>query len=160
MMPQAREDGLLVQELPDETLVYDLTRHRAHCLNRTAAVVWRHCDGQTTVEEMARLLQNELNIPAGVEVVWLALDRLRRAHLLRQWMTPPAGVARCSRREVMRKLGLVGGLSLLLPAVVSIIAPTAAEAVSCVSDCQGQPFGKRCGPPQCTRTCNGLGQCV
>lgn len=159
MMPQAREDGLLVQELPDETMVYDLNRHRAHCLNQTAALVWRHCDGRTTVEEMARLLQHELNIPAAAEVVWLALDRLGTAHLLRQRMNPPAGVARCSRREAMRRLGLAGGLSVLLPAVASIIAPTAAEAVSCVLNCAGQPNGRPCGPPQCAKTCHDS-QCV
>src|SRR2546423_15689116 len=42
--PRARDARLVIQELPDELLVYDLERHRAHSLNRTAALVWRHCD--------------------------------------------------------------------------------------------------------------------
>lgn len=130
MAPRAREDRLVVQELPDEVLVYDLNRHKAHCLNRTAALVWGHCDGQTTVAEMATLLRKELNHPVDEAVVWLALHRLGRAHLLRERVIPPAGAPRLSRREVMRKLALAGAFSVLLPAVTSIVAPTAAEAAT------------------------------
>lgn len=157
MLPRAREDRLVVHELPDEVLVYDLTRHRAHCLNRTAAFIWRHCDGQTTVAEMAALLQEELKYPVDEAVVWLALDRLGRAHLLRERVAPPAGAAGPSRREVMRELALVGGLAVLLPVVLSIVAPTAAQAASCVASngCLGKPNGTPCGPPQCTNTCVG-----
>src|SRR5207248_2525045 len=40
--PSARQDRLVVQELSDEVLVYDLDRHRAHCLNRAASLPqWR-----------------------------------------------------------------------------------------------------------------------
>ena len=50
-MPRARQDELVVEELSDETLVYDLKRHKANCLNRTAALVWQDCDGQTSVSQ-------------------------------------------------------------------------------------------------------------
>src|SRR5437879_10417193 len=108
-VPRARNEGLVVQELPDELLVYDLERHRSHCLNRTAALVWRHCDGKTTVTEIANLLQRELSVPADEEAVWLALDRLDRAHLLRERLTLPASAARTSRRALVRKLAMAGG---------------------------------------------------
>jgi hypothetical protein len=36
--PKGRTAGLVESELPDELLVYDLVRHRAHSLNRTAAL--------------------------------------------------------------------------------------------------------------------------
>ena len=42
MKPRARTEGLVVTELPDELLVYDLERHRAYCLNPTAALVFKH----------------------------------------------------------------------------------------------------------------------
>ncbi len=29
----SRRDELVVRELPDEVLVYDLRQHKAHCLN-------------------------------------------------------------------------------------------------------------------------------
>jgi hypothetical protein len=56
-LPFARTHQLIVQEVPDEVLVYDLDRHKAHCLNRTSAIVWKHCDGKTTVAEAKRLLE-------------------------------------------------------------------------------------------------------
>ena len=47
-LPLKREDDFVIVELPEETLVYDRQHTRAHCLNRTAAAVWRACDGRTT----------------------------------------------------------------------------------------------------------------
>ncbi len=154
MGPRAREDQLVIQELPDEVLVYDVNRHKAHCLSRTAAFIWRHCDGQTSVARLAALLAQEVKGPVEPAVVWLALDRLGKARLLRERVAPPAGL---SRREVMRKLALVGGLAALLPVVSSIVAPTAAQAASCVDRavCQANV------PPFCTGQpiCNDPGKC-
>src|SRR5436309_937047 len=83
-LPSARSGQLVVRELPDETLVYDLERHQAHCLNSTSAFVWKYCDGKTTVVEMTRLLSRELAAPVDDDVVWLALGQLRRLHLLEE----------------------------------------------------------------------------
>ena len=158
LMPIARQDELAVEELPDETLVYDLKRHKAHCLNRTSALVWQHCDGRTTVAEVAALLERQLKIPADEAVVWMALDRLGTAHLLREQVTLPAERARYSRREVLRTLRRAAGISLLLPVVESIVAPRAAAQASCVTasvclaspqPCSGLPI---CGQPgKCCR---------
>ena len=35
--PTARQEQLIVEEVLDETIIYDLRRNRAHSLNRTAA---------------------------------------------------------------------------------------------------------------------------
>ncbi|HEY0004483.1 MAG TPA: hypothetical protein VGB17_06700, partial [Pyrinomonadaceae bacterium] len=51
--PLARKEGLVVRELADELLVYDTRRDRAHCLNKTASLVWQRCDGLTSTSEMA-----------------------------------------------------------------------------------------------------------
>ncbi|HVK02662.1 MAG TPA: PqqD family protein, partial [Armatimonadaceae bacterium] len=122
MKPEARQDQLLVQQVGDELVIYDQERHRAHRLNRTAALVWRYCDGQTTVEDMTRQLEREGegDLPADPEVVWLALEGLSRARLLRERATRPAEVARVPRRDVIRRLGLAGALALALPIVTSI----------------------------------------
>ncbi len=160
MLPRAREDRLVVQELADEVLVYDLNRHKAHCLNRTAALVWRHSDGRTGAAEMAALLQQELKSPVDEAVVWLALDRLGRAQLLREPANPPAVAARYTRREVMRKMGLIGAA--LVPIVTSIVARTAAAAGSCLpsNGCRGAgDLCRPCGPPNCTRRCDRNGNC-
>ena len=51
-LPRARKDGLVIKELSNETLVYDLERDEAHCLNQTAGLVWKQCDGRTTVTKI------------------------------------------------------------------------------------------------------------
>ncbi len=155
LMPRARQDELVVEELQDETLVYDLKRHKARCLNRTAALVWRHCDGQTSVADVAARLEEQLATPTDEAVVWMALDRLGRAHLLSEPVTLPADRAQYSRREVLRTLRRVAGISLLLPVIESIVAPRAAAAASCVTSCVGIPNCSPCSPPQCNRLCCG-----
>jgi hypothetical protein len=150
--PLARDQGLIIHELPDETLIYDLTRHRAHRLNHTAALIWRQCDGQSTVADMTSRLQKELNSSLREEMVWMALDRLGKAQLLREQVTPPADSAHYSRREMMRKLGMAGGLTLLLPVVMSIGAPTAAHVDTA---CCGQ----LCGPDGGSACCSGCPDC-
>ena len=170
LMPRARQDELHVEELQDETLVYDLERHRARCLNRTAALVWRHCDGQTSVAEVAALLDEQSATPTDEAVVWMALDRLGRANLLNEPVTLPADRTQYSRREMLRKLRRVAGITLLLPVIESIVAPLAAAQLSCISSaacaataspCSGLPIcgqpGKCClgqGPTKCaSRNC-------
>jgi hypothetical protein len=139
MTPRARRSGLLLRELPDELLVYDRERHTAHCLNRTAALVFRHADGTRTAAQLAALPG------ADAEVVSLALARLAEARLLE-----PVGAASDSqacehvtRREMARRIGIAAAA--LLPAVVTIVTPTPAEAAAtCVASCVGQPDGTRC----------------
>ena len=53
MKPVARREGVLVRELTGELLVYEQREHRAHCLNRTAAAVFRNADGTRTVADLA-----------------------------------------------------------------------------------------------------------
>lgn len=160
MLPERRADGLLIREIPEETLVYDLKRHRAYCLNRTAARVWSYCDGETTVAEMAARLRREIAAPADAELVRLALDRLERAHLLQSLRDDGGPRQPYSRREVARRLGLVGKLAVLLPVVLSVAVQTPAAAASCVSNCAGQPLSTPCDPPACTGACDGVGTCV
>src|SRR5688500_8574032 len=101
LRPRARTKGLVVQALPDEVLVYDLERHKAHCLNHTAAFIWKFCDGQTSVAEMVHILTQEMKAPVPGAVVWLALQQLGRAYLLEERIHPPGGGDGMSRREVM-----------------------------------------------------------
>lgn len=148
--PAARASGLVVRELPEEVLVYDLERHKAICLNRTAALVWKRCDGRTSVGEMSRLLTKELGAPVGEELVWLALDGLGHDHLLEgKPVARPATLAGMSRREMMRRLGIAAAVA--LPLVSSIVAPTAAEAASCLPTNAGCTTSAQC----CSGVCAG-----
>jgi len=126
LLPSARRENLVIRENPDELLVYDLSNHKAHCLNKSAALTWTYCDGRTTVADLVAILTRELNVQVDEDVVSLALRQLDRARLLQE----PGGMVNRSRRDVVRKLGLAGALA--VPAVMSIIAPKASAAVSTV----------------------------
>ncbi len=91
--PRLRADGLIIHELPDELLVYDKVRDLAHCLNQTAALVWRACDGQLTTEEIARRLTKQLGVAVHKDVVLLALSQLEEIHLLEQREAVPNSFA-------------------------------------------------------------------
>src|SRR5262249_24608696 len=117
-----------VQDVEDELVVYDKTRHRVHCLNRTAVLVWRLCDGRTAVADMARRLRDETDLPADESLIWLTLERLGKAQLLRERVTRPTDPTLLSRRQWVRKLGRAGAV--LLPLVTSLTAPTPAMAAS------------------------------
>jgi Coenzyme PQQ synthesis protein D (PqqD) len=126
--PRARKKRLVVLQQDEETLVYDLESHQAHCLNRAVEAVWRLCDGRRTVPEITRALRRELPAPLGSEVVLLALDQLRAANLLVNAgeKTEPAGGP--SRRELLARLGK--GAVAALPLVTSVVAPRAVHAAS------------------------------
>lgn len=148
-LPEARREDIVVQELPDETLVYDLKRHKALCLNRAARLVWKCCNGRTNVAEMALLLERELRTTVGQEVVWFALERLEKAHLLQERLSPPSDVARLSRRELVR----MGFAAIAVPVILSVVAPRAAQAATCL------PNGKACTSNSqcCSNKCQSSG---
>jgi hypothetical protein len=122
--PKARRDGLIIQELPTELLVYDQKSHRAHCLNAAAASVFRNADGSRSVAEIARAASERLGAPFGEDLAWLALHELDRNALLE---TPLPLVPRgAARRDVLRG----GAVAAMLPVILAITAPTPASAQS------------------------------
>src|SRR6266545_1209147 len=98
MYPLARTTELIIEELGSETIVYDTTRHRAHCLNQTAAFIWRQCDGETTLEEVAHRLSTMTGLPPDEDIVRLALRSLKNRGLL---SNNPDGTPAASRRELI-----------------------------------------------------------
>lgn len=128
-LPRARQARLVVQDLPDELLIYDLDRHRAYCLNRTAALIWRSCDGRRTIKDVARALGVESDLPVDEKLILFALRQLKRAHLLEEQAELPAIKEGLSRRELTRRLGFAAAA--LVPLITSIVAPTAAQAATC-----------------------------
>ena len=156
VLPLARTDQLVVQELPDEVLVYDLERHKAHCLNKTSAMVWKRCDGRTTVAEMTRRLGRELDSPLDDDVVWLALGQLRKFHLLEEGSVG-GGLFKVSRRDLVRKY-LPAALA--VPLILSVPAPTPAQAASrCAGPCEKCGDGiPCCGELSCDGICFPCGE--
>ncbi len=148
--PRARQSALVVQELAEELLVYDQDRFKAHCLNRTAALVWKHCDGNKTAKEIALALEKETGSPVAEEMVWLALGQLEKSRLLAEHVILPEGHTGISRREVIRRVGAAAALG--LPVVTSIVAPKAVQAATCGASGAPCTTGAQC----CSGICNAL----
>jgi len=152
VVPVARTESLIVKEVDGETLVYDLKTDKAHCLNNTAARVWQNCDGRNTVSDIATLLGADLGVHVKDEVVWLALDQLTRFKLLKEATPKPALFAGMTRRQMVARLGIA---AVAIPAIVSIVSPTAYAGASCF------PPGSTtcCVSPNdcCAGTCNPVG---
>lgn len=129
--PRSIRQEISVQQIGTETLVYDERRHRAYCLNESLSAIWRLADGERTVAEMCEAASAELKTPVSEELVLYALDELRRDGLMELSVDEPRTTI--SRRAMLQRLG-VGG-ALLLPAIASIVAPTAAQAYSGCVDC-------------------------
>ena len=128
-LPRARTENLVIRELDDETLVYDMERDEAHCLNLTAALVWKQCNGKTTASQAARALQTKLAAPIDEDVVLLAVKELTRFRLVVSAEKSPTVL----RRDLVLKYAPLA--LALLPAIVSITSPSPAQAASCGQPC-------------------------
>lgn len=140
-MPKAKTERLIVREMDGETLIYDCTRDTAICLNDFAAKVWRRCNGETTVAEIAEALDQD------ERAVWLALHELVKSQLLAESIPlPPAMTNAKSRRELAGALGMGAAAAI----VASITVPTPAQAASCA------PNGSACASNAscCSGVCN------
>jgi hypothetical protein len=142
--PLARSEDLVVEELGDELLVYDLTTDQAHALGATAARVWRACDGKTD----AVAFRVELGLDR--ETVTRALDELHANGLLDEGAELAPGI---SRRDLSKRVAKVGGAVAATPLIVSLAAPlpAAAQTVTPLFCTEGIVLG--CGIQCMTRNC-------
>lgn len=153
--PKSRKNDLVVQEMDGEILIYDLSDNKAFSLNETSALVWELCDGNNSISEISQELSKKLKANTNEELVWLALDQLKKEKLIENEEIVPASFEGLSRREVIRKIGL--GSMIALPIVSSIVAPTSVSAGSCagaMTITENQPCSSSC---QCVGRPNGLG---
>jgi hypothetical protein len=148
--PIARKSGLVVQEMPDEVLVYDLNTNKAHCLNQTAATVWQACDGNKSISDIAADFGD-----GNEDLVWLAIDQLSENNLLETQVT--SKFKGQSRREVIKKIGLASIVA--VPVIASLVAPqNALAAASCACVSPGDCLTQTSCPS--TTNCNGSGTCA
>ena len=151
--PRARTDRLLIQELADEILIYDLDTNEAHCLNQTAALVWKHCDGKMTISQIAKTLTAETKSTVDDELVLLACHQLAKSHLMQGQFPGMSVSSGLSRRQAMSRIGTAAAVS--LPLVSSIVAPGAVQAATC------RPSGAACTTSaQCCSAVCSAGHCA
>lgn len=154
--PIARKNGLVVQESSGEVLVYDLETNKAHCLNESAATVWRKCDGNNSIRDLADSFARDFDEKVSDDFIWLAIDQLNDLNLLESKVKSESGGL--NRREVIRKIGLATVVA--LPLIASLAAPTsvfAAASCSCTAGSPGPCAGTACPS---TVNCNGSGVCA
>lgn len=124
-LPRARQDGLLEEAVGEELLLYDQESHTAHCLSPIAACVWRHCDGERDIAELARLAGASEGLVAD------ALRELREKDLL---VVEPglmqSTIPGESRREAIGRVARYGAAAAAGSMVVSATAATPAMAES------------------------------
>lgn len=153
-LPVARKQGLVVQEMPEEVLIYDLDTNKAHCLNNTAAFVWKSCDGNNSISDIAKMFETEVGKNVPEDLIWLALEQLNDKNLLHG---ESAVLSKGNtRREVIKKIGLTSMIA--LPIVASLAAPTSVMATAscaCVTAAD-------CAATTCpsTTNCNGSSICA
>ena len=157
-LPLARQNDLVTRELAGEMLVYDRNNDKAHCLNSTAALVWAHCDGRTTIGEMAQLLAGEMKTPVADEVVWFALTQLEKSSLLQMPAPRQAEKEQISRRTLVKRLGIAAAVT--VPLVTSIVAPTAAAAASCLPTGTTCTSNAQCCSGGCVDNGRGVFECT
>jgi len=159
-VPAARSDGLLVQTLGDETVIYDAESKQAHCLKPLAAIVFDCSNGQATVGDIARVAEERLGHDVVDADVADAVGQLESVGLLQTALVVRAGNGLVagngrgvSRREMLRRVGFAGaaaasGTSL----VTSIVAPNAIAASGIPAGCSGCTGNPTCGSGHCCQS--------
>jgi len=163
-MPQARDEGLVIEEFGDELLIYDEKTKSAHSLGATATKVWRACDGTTDIDAIAyRLDMSETEIQ-------YALDELDGLRLLEAGITVvQSGKSKDSgitRRQMTMRSAKAGVAVVAAPLVYSVNVAPAFAAIT------PTPFGcnlytvQSCGSSTacglifgCCCCCQGGGDC-
>ena len=139
LKPLARDKDLVIEELGDELLVYDLDVKNAHCLTPLAARVFRASDGKSGPEAIASKLGED------VTQVRYAIEELDRCDLLQTSKAKKSGM---SRRDFGLKVTKVAAATATVPLILSIAAPAIAANESVIIYCYSRT------PEGGTNNCN------
>src|SRR4051812_1574608 len=82
VVPAARSDGLLIEPVGDETVIYDTDSKQAHCLKPLAAIAFGCCDGHATIGEITSAAQRRLGHDVSKSAVADAVAQLEGLGLL------------------------------------------------------------------------------
>jgi hypothetical protein len=124
LVPMARSEGLLIQPVGDEWVVYDEQNRQAHCLKPLAARVFKLADGTTNADELAKLVSRDLGETVDAASVLDAVAQLEEHGLMDDSMRRGA----ISRREMMRKSAKVGAAAAVAAPLISSVAAAPAWA--------------------------------
>lgn len=116
-----RITGLSTEAVGDGLAVLDAERKQSYVLNATSAVVFQHCDGQTSPERLAEILRQKFNLrqAEAEHLTRLALEELETSNLLQP---APIHPATFSRRQALTTFATLGLAVALLPVVERVAA--------------------------------------
>jgi len=64
----AQKQGIDIQQLGSELILYDEQKKTTHLLNPTARCIWELCDGNHTVQDIEGVMVTCFSIPDGQNV--------------------------------------------------------------------------------------------
>ena len=154
--PVASTKDLVIQELGNETLVYNTSTNQACCLNETAAFVWSNCKGDKSIDDIAVSLEQRFGQTVSHDFVRLAVSRLKDKDLLSE--SGLGVVPGTNRREAIKKIAFAAAIA--IPVVASLVAPPSAMAQT--SSCRCVNPGGCITQTVCpsTNNCNPSGVCA
>lgn len=114
-VPARRTADLVVRTQDDETLVLDTRLDRVHCLDADATRVFEACSGTRTLVEVAGVAGVDASVAAA------CIDKLAELDLLQS-------TSGLDRRRFLRRSALVGGSLVALPAIQTVLSPSAFAA--------------------------------
>jgi hypothetical protein len=123
---------VLVEELGDELVVYDLDGDHAHLLSPNVARVWRAAADGCTVGELRGIVGAESAEQAEF-LVWEAIEALRAASLLEGVVLTPSRPTGMTRRTLLKRLAIA---SIAIPTITTIATAAPAAAFTCSGTCQ------------------------
>src|SRR5438552_18842401 len=112
--------------------VFDHQQQQAYALNTTSALVLKHCDGQTTPEQLMELLRQNCNVSRShaEQLTWLALDELSKANLLEAEVARPRPLSpTLTRRQMLTTFATAGAALAVVPMVALVTGQAKAECL-------------------------------
>jgi hypothetical protein len=82
-----RNPDIYLKEMGDEAILYDDGMKALHVLNRTARLIWEHCDGYHSIPDIERILRTHFSIDNSVDLetdIRQTLDTLLSKGLVRE----------------------------------------------------------------------------
>ncbi len=110
-----------------------LAGDQKYVLNATSALVFQHCDGQTSPEQLAKILRQKFSLgqAEAEQLTRLALEELETANLLQPAAIHPATF---SRRQALTTFATLG-LSLALLPLVERVASAGGNVLIPLLEC-------------------------
>ena len=127
--PRVRHNDLFSEEVQGQHVIYDIANHTVHGLNATLSWVWSHCDGSRTVDDLIAAMQGETENDDTRSLVTSGLKQLAEANLLEP-ESVDLNALRAEPSIVSRREAVVAGVSIAVPVMTSMLAPTPAAAKS------------------------------